>query len=148
LADNQDDQIDGSKAILLDNQSTKDVSLARILLVEDDEALSEITQEWLSFEGHLVEVADSGYDALEQINAKQYELIILDWNLPDMTGLELYTLSNVTNGKAKVIFLSGTNKETDRLNALEAGALAFIQKPFLLKELSNTIKSIVEGEAQ
>lgn len=121
--------------------------MARILLVEDDEALSEITQEWLSFEGHLVEVASSGYHALEQINAEQYELIILDWNLPDMTGLELYRLSNVTNGKAKVIFLSGTNRETDRLSALEAGALAFIQKPFLLKELSNTIKTIFEGEA-
>jgi DNA-binding response OmpR family regulator len=117
--------------------------MAKILLVEDDVDLTVMIVEWLSFEHHSVEVVHNGQEGMERLRLCQYDAIILDWSLPEMTGLEICRTYRQANGVAPVIMLTGKNSIADKENGLDSGADDYLTKPFNMKELSARIRAVL-----
>jgi len=114
--------------------------MAKLLVVEDDQNLRETVQDWLVFENHTVETAVSGPDALEQLSLSNFDLIILDWYLPDIDGIDVLKQFRASGGMTPVLMLSGRDSEEAKATGLAAGANLYLKKPFRLQELSATIK--------
>ncbi len=113
--------------------------MARILLVEDDENLSETVSDWLTYQEHVVETAFSGFEALEQLECGSFDLVILDWNLPGVEGPEICKRFRAQGGRTPIIMLTGMDSSTERKACLDAGANDYLKKPFKLKDLSTKL---------
>ena len=110
--------------------------MAKILLVEDDSCLSTVNQ-WLTFQKHTVETALTGLEtAMEQLNYDTFDIVILDWHLPDLTGLEICRRLRAQGGTTPVLMLSGNDSPKEHQEGLSAGANCYLKKPFQLKDLS------------
>ncbi len=116
-----------------------------MLVVEDDENLRETVQDWLIFEKHTVEIAMTGPEALEQLSISQFDLIVLDWFLPDIDGIDVLKKYRAMGGVTPVLMFSGRDSDEARQASIAAGATKFLKKPFRLQELSATIKETLEG---
>ncbi len=81
--------------------------MAKILVVDDDVELSEALADHLGVQGYAVEVCHSGEDALQLLGGFHYELIILDWSLPGVSGEEVCRRYRHNGGQTPVIFLTG-----------------------------------------
>lgn len=127
-----------------------------ILVVEDEEALSLLIRYNLEKEGFEVKCVDDGAKALDEIDKKIPDLIILDWMLPEMTGIEVCNeiRSLESTRDVPVIMLTARSQEADRLKGFGSGADDYMTKPFSPKELVARIRSVlrrakpalVEGE--
>lgn len=117
--------------------------MARILLVEDDEILSETLLELLEFEGYEVSLATSGNTALEFSSKSEFELFILDVNIPDFTGFELLEMLRDAKNTTPTIFLTSMNDIKSLSRGFELGAEDYIKKPFDFDELIVRIKAIL-----
>jgi two-component system OmpR family response regulator len=117
--------------------------MAKILLVEDDVDLTVMIVEWLSFEHHSVEVVHNGREGMERLRLCHYDAVILDWSLPEMTGLEICRQYRQESGVAPVIMLTGKNSISDKENGLDSGADDYLTKPFNMKELSARIRAVL-----
>lgn len=116
---------------------------ARILVVEDDPAISFGLKTNLSFEGHEVEVAECRADALERAAAAAPDLVVLDLMLPDGSGFEVMEdLSRLGYG-GSILVLSARKEETDKVGALRSGADDYVTKPFSLAELLARIEALL-----
>ena len=118
----------------------------RILIVEDEAALSRPVRRFLEQEGYAVSVADSGSSARRLVQKFEFDLILLDLGLPDQDGLSLLKLFQTTVG-VPVIIVSGKAKAVDRILGLELGADDYISKPFNLRELQARIKAVLRRAA-
>lgn len=117
--------------------------MARILLVEDDVILSETLVELLEFEGYDVSLAGSGNEALELSSKCEFELFILDVNIPDFNGFELLEMLRDANNLTPAIFLTSMNDIKSLSRGFELGAEDYIKKPFDFDELIVRIKAIL-----
>ncbi len=117
--------------------------MARILLVEDDEILSETLQELLVFEGYEVTHASSGNEALELSSNGEFELFILDVNIPDFNGFELLEMLREAEDLTPAIFLTSRNDINSLSKGFELGAEDYVKKPFDFDELVVRIKAIL-----
>ena len=117
--------------------------MARILLVEDDEILSETLQELLVFEGYEVAHASSGNEALELSANGEFELFILDVNIPDFNGFELLEMLREAEDLTPAIFLTSRNDINSLSKGFELGAEDYVKKPFDFDELVVRIKAIL-----
>jgi len=118
--------------------------MANLLLVEDDENLRETMQDWLIFERHTVSIAISGPEALEQLSMHDFDLIILDWYLPDIDGIDVLKSYRAAGGKTPVLLLTGQDSASARQAGLQAGADNFLSKPFRLQQLSEEMTSTLK----
>jgi DNA-binding response OmpR family regulator len=116
--------------------------LAKILLAEDDEQLGQLVADFLSGEKYIVERATDGLDADERLSLSIYDLLILDWDMPGMTGVELCQKYRLSGGKAPVIMLTGKKLIADKEQGLDSGADDYLTKPFELRELSARIRAL------
>ena len=117
--------------------------MARILLVEDDEILSETLVELLEFEGYEISLATSGNSALELSSKSEFELFILDVNIPDFNGFELLEMLRDAKNTTPTIFLTSMNDIKSLSRGFELGAEDYIKKPFDFDELIVRIKAIL-----
>ena len=117
--------------------------MARILLVEDDEILSETLLELLEFEGYEVSLATRGNDALELSSLGEFELFILDVNIPDFNGFELLQMLREASNLTPAIFLTSMNDIKSLSKGFELGAEDYVKKPFDFDELMVRIKAIL-----
>lgn len=115
--------------------------MPKILVVDDDVRLSEQIQEFLLLEDYVVEVANDGADAMQMLNAFKYDLILLDWNLPDTTGLSICKNYRHKGGTTPVIFLTGKDSVDNKAEGLNEGADDYMTKPFHPKELAARVKA-------
>ena len=125
-----------------------DLSPLRILHVEDDETIAVLTREMLEAQGWHVETCSNGTAALEKICSEApYDFLLVDYKLPDLTGLELVhrarTLAH--RSKALIAVISANSVEAE---AREAGADAFLSKPQDLLSLPDTIKRLLVEHQQ
>lgn len=123
----------------------------KILLVEDDANLREVTQRSLEKERYVVEVAADFKTALQKIEDYDYDCILLDIMLPDGSGLDLLEELKELHKRGNVIIISAKDSIEDKVLGLEMGADDYLPKPFHLVELNARIKSVVrrhqnEGE--
>lgn len=105
--------------------------------------LSRMVRDWLTFEHHLVETADNGRDGLDKLAFYQYDLVILDWELPEMTGIEICREFRSRGGTTPVLMLTGKGTINDKESGYEAGADDYLTKPFHMKELSLRLRALL-----
>lgn len=117
--------------------------MANLLLVEDDSDLSETLQDWLVFNEYSVDAAYTGTDALEQMRFGNYDLIILDWQLPGMNGIDVLKTFRAEGRKTPVLMLTGRTEAKEIQSLMEAGATQYMAKPFNLKDLSLCVQKII-----
>jgi two-component system, OmpR family, response regulator RegX3 len=116
----------------------------RVLLVEDDEVISEALSYLLRGEGFEVGIAATGPDALSQFNSDGADLILLDWILPGMSGLEVCRGVRQTSD-VPVIMVTAKDSEIDKVVALEIGADDYVTKPFSSRELVARMRAVLRG---
>ncbi len=109
----------------------------RILLVEDETAIAHFIAEGLEEEGFAVDVAHNGKEGLHLAldNLSEYDLILLDWMLPGMSGIEICRAIRKENKTVPVIFLTAKDTVDDVVFGLETGANDYLRKPFAFEEL-------------
>jgi len=112
----------------------------RILVVDDDHDNLHFFRDLLLSEEYLVEIASSGDEALHQIDAFNPELVILDYNMPGLNGLETLQMLRRRQNYVAVIFVSGESESDLIVNCLRGGADDYIQKPFNYGELLARIR--------
>lgn len=125
--------------------------MSKVLLIEDDSVLAAQLVEALQKEGWNVEHVDNGKDGLQLLQNFVFDLVLLDWNLPDLAGIDVCKFARNQNIGAPIIFLTG-NDETAKIEAgLDTGADDYVTKPFQLRELMARMRSVLRrssGQSQ
>jgi len=114
----------------------------RILIVEDDPAILKVLQRGLSYEGYLVDIATDGRTGLNLARDHHPDLVILDWMLPGMDGLEVCRRLR-TGGSLPILMLTAKDTVQDRVQGLDAGADDYLVKPFNLDELLARMRALL-----
>jgi len=117
--------------------------MAKILIVEDDLATATLIRDYLKHEQHTVDEGHNVSEALEFIKSYQYDLIVLDWLLPDGTGIEIVKAYRDARGLSPVIMLTGKGQVSDKETGLDAGADDYLTKPFDARELAARIRALL-----
>ena len=112
----------------------------RILIVEDEVGILQFLQQGLEEEGYTIVTATDGEKALEMLTNQSFDLVLLDWMLPKLTGLELCKAYRLQNKTSPVIFLTAKDTVQETIEGLQAGANDYIKKPFSFDELVERIK--------
>jgi two-component system, OmpR family, response regulator MprA len=113
----------------------------RILIIEDDPAILKVLQRGLAYEGYAVDVATDGRTGLNLAHDHHPDLIILDWMLPGMDGLEVCRRLRLQGG-VPILMLTAKDTIQDRVQGLDAGADDYIVKPFNLDELTARMRAL------
>jgi DNA-binding response OmpR family regulator len=117
--------------------------MANIIFVDDDEKLVDSLMQWLQHEKFVVDAVYSGGDALQMLELKDYDVVILDRTLPDMEGLEICKSYRNGGGLAPVLMLTGKGSISDKEEGLECGADDYLTKPFHPRELVARIRALM-----
>ena len=119
--------------------------MAVVLVVEDTEELARLIQRELTAAGHKVLVAADGKEALEEHSREKPDLVVLDWMLPKLDGLEVLRRIRETS-YTPVIMLTARSEEIDRVMGLEVGADDYLTKPFGTRELLARVRALLRRE--
>jgi two-component system, OmpR family, response regulator MprA len=114
----------------------------RILIIEDDEAILRLLRRGLAYEGYQVDTATDGQGGLNLARDTHPDLIILDWMLPGMDGLEVCRRLR-TGGNVPILMLTAKDTIQDRVQGLDAGADDYLVKPFELDELLARVRALL-----
>ncbi len=116
-----------------------------ILVVEDEDALATLLKYNLDKEGHRVVVAADGEEALMIIDERQPDLVVLDWMLPKVSGIEVCRRlrAKAETKNLPVIMLTARGEESDRVRGLDTGADDYIVKPFSMSELAARVRAVL-----
>ena len=116
-------------------------STARVLVVDDDPDLREFLGSELGVEGYSCAVAGSGQEALVQLRRERFDLVLLDWGLPDFSGVEVCERLRASNITTPVLMLTAHDDVAERVMALDAGADDYLTKPFSINELLARVRA-------
>ena len=114
----------------------------RILIVEDDSFLNKMLDYNLTADGYGVTSALNARTAADAIRQREFDLVLLDINLPDGNGFELCKLIKPQHPDTIVIFLTANDQESDQIRGYEVGAVDYITKPFVIGALQRKIKAM------
>lgn len=121
----------------------------RILLAEDEVSIANFIREGLEEEGYAVDVAYTGRDGLRLAldNLEEYDILLLDWMMPGLSGIEICRQVRRENQKIPIIFLTAKDSVDDVVFGLEAGANDYLRKPFAFEELLARIRVLLRTPA-
>lgn len=114
--------------------------MKHILIVEDEEGIIQFLKQGLEEEGYQISVATDGLEGLVLFKSRQIDLVLVDWMLPKMTGVELCKAIRQDNSNIPIIFLTAKDTVQDTVEGLKNGANDYIKKPFSFDELVERIK--------
>lgn len=117
--------------------------MAKILLVEDDLGISETIKSWLEKEKHIVEATTSGRDGLDLLKHYAFDLVVLDWQLPDLQGPEVAKAARGLRLDLPILMLTSKSEINDRIEGLEAGAFDYVVKPCSAEELAARVRALL-----
>lgn len=117
--------------------------MAKILLVEDDLELAKAICDWLKHRNHIVEHAASGNDGLEKINFHEYDLLVLDWNLPGVSGVEILKQFRAKGGMTPALILTANATIENKETGYSVGTDDYVTKPVDIRELSLRIEALL-----
>jgi two-component system cell cycle response regulator CtrA len=123
----------------------------RVLLIEDDSAMAQLIELVLTSDGFNVYTTDLGEEGIDLGKIYDYDIILLDLNLPDISGFEVLRRLRVAKVKAPTLILTGLHSIEDKVRVLGFGADDYLTKPFHKDELVARIHAIVrrlKGHAQ
>jgi len=121
--------------------------MAKILVIDDDSVLTDTVDLWLTFQKHEVTVANTGFAGWDLLQKNQFELVVLDWDLPDVNGIDILKRFRETGGATPIIMLTGHSSINDKAAGFDSGANDYMTKPFEMEELSIRIKAILRSQA-
>lgn len=118
---------------------------AHLFIAEDETAIVSLLKYNLEKEGHIISSSENGEEALKLIKDKNPDLILMDWMLPDLSGVEIckQLKKNKKYSDIPIIMLTAKGEEEDKLKAFDTGADDYVTKPFSQKELNARIKSLL-----
>ena len=118
---------------------------AHLFIAEDETAIVSLLKYNLEKEGHKISSSENGEEALKLIKDKNPDLILMDWMLPDLSGVEIckQLKKNKKYSDIPIIMLIAKGEEEDKLKAFDTGADDYVTKPFSQKELNARIKSLL-----
>ncbi|MEK4521052.1 response regulator transcription factor [Psychrobacillus sp. FSL W7-1457] len=119
----------------------------RILLVEDDESISEMVEKYLRSEGFIITTVNNGEAAVKQNQSSAFDLIILDIMMPKLDGLEVLRIIRETSA-VPILIMSAKDSDVDKALGLGLGADDYLAKPFSLLELSARVKAAIRRATQ
>lgn len=122
--------------------------MSKVLVVEDEADLSSQIKLTLTREHYTVEIVDNGQAALDMLRVYQYDVIVLDWMLPGMNGVELMRKFREKGGKTPILMLTARSSIDDRAEGLDAGADDYLPKPFHAKELTARLRALIRRASQ
>jgi two-component system, OmpR family, response regulator MprA len=118
----------------------------RILIIEDDEEILRVLKRVLTYEGYIVDTALTGQAGLTLAREQRPDLVVLDWMLPKMDGLEVCRrLQKI--GNQPILMLTAKDTTQDRVDGLDAGADDYVVKPFEIEELLARIRALLRRTA-
>lgn len=117
--------------------------MAKILIVEDEPSMRLGLKDNLEFEGYDVEIATNGEEGLKKILENDYNLVLLDVMLPQMSGFDVCKTARKKEITTPIILLTAKGEEIDKVLGLELGADDYVTKPFSLRELLARIKAVL-----
>lgn len=120
----------------------------KVLIVEDEEQVARLIELELSYEGYQVDIAGNGKEALEKIEKFKPDLVVLDWALPEIDGLEVTRRIRSDGNDVPIIVLTGRATLSDKVISLDSGADDYITKPFATEELLARIRAIIRRKPQ
>lgn len=112
----------------------------KILIIEDEKGITDFLKQGLEEEGYSVSFAYNGADGLEMALNSNFDLILLDWMMPKMSGLEVCKAYRKSNTTTPILFLTAKDTIQETIEGLRAGANDYIKKPFSFDELLERIK--------
>jgi two-component system, OmpR family, response regulator len=114
----------------------------KILVVEDNRKLARFLHRALSEERHVVDIVSDGATAVEQVATIDYDLVILDWMLPEMDGLSVCRTLRSRGARVPILMLTARGDVNERITGLDAGADDYLSKPFDLGELLARVRAL------
>jgi DNA-binding response OmpR family regulator len=117
--------------------------VAKILVVEDDLSLCNAIGDYLTLDHHTAEFVNDGHEAMQRLKVYGYDLIILDWELPKASGVEILSDFRGRGGTTLVLMLTGRDSVGDKETGLDAGADDYLTKPFHVKELQARVRALL-----
>jgi len=117
--------------------------VTKILIVEDDEDITRSLSDLLIAQRYAVESSTKGSEALNKLRVYKYDLIVLDWKLPEMSGLEVCQHFRAKGGVTPVLMLTGKDTSHDKETGLDAGADDYLTKPFDAKEFLARVRALL-----
>lgn len=134
--------------------TSPDLSLGvvRLLVVEDEPDLADVIARGLRRDGHAVDLALRAVEAEMKLRSTGYDVVLLDWNLPDGSGLELCrdlvsgALPTLEGDRPRILMLTARDDVVDRVAGLDSGADDYLVKPFAFAELSARVRALVRRD--
>jgi two-component system OmpR family response regulator len=119
------------------------VSSQRILVVDDEPSIVDAVATALRYEGFHVDEATGGRDALRSVAEREPDLVVLDWMLPDLDGIEVGRRMRDRGFKSAILFLTAKDSVDNKVEALRAGGDDYVTKPFSLAEVVARVQAIL-----
>ncbi|MEY4411828.1 MAG: hypothetical protein RL560_87 [Actinomycetota bacterium] len=116
--------------------------MTKILIIEDEASFSEALSFLLQKEGYSINIADNGKDGLEQFKSQDFDLVLLDLMIPELSGIEVCRAIRATS-QVPIIMLTAKDSEIDKVVGLELGADDYVTKPYSSRELVARIKAVL-----
>lgn len=120
------------------------VGMSKILIVDDDEELAKGLKAFFTLQGYVIELCGTGEDALQLLANFNFDIIVLDWGLPQLDGKEVCRTYRSNGGQTPIIFLTGKEDVAYLEEGLASGADDYLSKPFDVRELSARVKSLLK----
>lgn len=121
--------------------------MAKILLAEDEKALRDVVIDYLTAQNYNVDFVEDGKEALSRLKFYTYDLVILDWNMPHMEGIDVCRNFRQSGGATPILMLTGKREIDDREAGLDSGADDYLTKPFHMKELAARVRALLRRPA-
>ncbi len=122
--------------------------MTKVLIVEDDRIASKLVCDWLKQQNYTVEQVFDGKEAMYRLSTFDYDIIILDWELPLQSGVQVLSEYRAKAGSAPVLLLTGRKTIDDKEIGFDSGADDYLTKPFELRELSARLRALLQRPKQ
>lgn len=117
--------------------------MAKILIVEDDSNLANLIRDYLEAEHYVLDITHNGKEALDMLRRLPYDIVLLDCNLPGLSGLDVCKNHRSEGGAVPVLMMTAKGDLADKEQGYAAGVDDYLTKPFALKELSLRIGALL-----
>jgi DNA-binding response OmpR family regulator len=122
--------------------------MAKILVVEDDQFFTELIRQVVASMRHTSDMVPNGHEALTQLRFNEYDLIILDWGLPGLPGVDVLKQYRASGGKTAILMLTAMSQLEHKEAGLDAGADDYLTKPFESRELAARIRALLRRQPE
>jgi len=117
--------------------------LAKVLIIEDDDVLSSALLSWFEAQGHRCENSTSGADGLQLLLCSGFDLALVDWQLPELSGPELCKQYRQRGGKTPILMMTQKSEVSEKEEGLDSGADDYLPKPFDMRELGARVRALL-----